>query len=438
MRFTIVFKRFVDNVNVEKFSKENLRVVYEDEDILIFSNMQIHSNSGALLLGYKTFGGGPPSHSTLPRNVFDLDETLDGKYLVLDLDNGLLFTDPVGIQHVYVSDGVISSELKLIRLVKRDFSSILLSPNKVYKLVDYGRSMVLQYVKPLLNVNDFNFDGYYTSLSELSDIYLRLVKRKISAISRYVNGGVNKVYISFSGGVDSSLVAKLSSELIGSIYLVTVCVKGSFDDHNSKASAKLLGLEDRHILYYVGSSDLRGELDDVVFIIEDWRLMQVSLGIPLNILLKHFAGGGVVLMGQGSDEMFGGYKKYLDSYQKVGEGAANFEMAMDVYLSYRNNFSREQKLADYYGSYLFYPLISPSTMLLALNAPLQYKIRDASDDMRKWVVREAANKINLPRDIVLRKKKALQYSSRIQKLLIKELGRNYREILYNIYLKYFS
>lgn len=426
----MVFKKLVNTEGLD--DKIGLEKRYEDEVLAVYADEDIVYRDGKLLLGYRTFGDGPIKSINEVMRLVEYDELFDGKYLQIDLDNSLLFSDPVGVQHVYVGDGVLASEKKLIKRILGPRHIFHLSPGKLYSVDIQNDTFNLNYLVNITSLFRF-LNDYFSSLDSFSRLYLSLIRRKILAIKEYVNVDVKDVYISFSGGVDSSVVAKLSSDLIGNVNLVTVCAKDSFDETHSKRSAEVLGLKTRHIVHYIDKETILNEIRDVIYVIEDWRLMQVSLALPLHILMRYYASGCVVLMGQGSDEMFGGYKKYLDILNSQGVEAANREMLLDVYLSYRNNFSREQKLADFYRCRLYYPLITPSSVILASKAPLSFKIRHKHDNIRKWVVRKVAEYIGLPGDIALRHKKALQYSSRAQYLLLRALGRKRRDALLNIY-----
>lgn len=434
MRFIILFKKIIDSGNVYKRIPIDLSLQYEDEDLIVFSDGEIKSSNNVLLLGYKTFSDSYVGIKQGFKDLFELDRIYDGKYFVIDLNSNRIFTDPLGLQHTYVCDSAVASEAKLIRMVLGHRYSTMLSPGKIYRVcLDSGR-VNLEYTGNL--INNINIpQEYIANIDYVTDIYYSLVREKVRAISEYVNESVKNVYISFSGGIDSSVVAKLCSDVLGEVNLITVCVEGSHDDKFSRVSAELLGLREQHIVHYVDVDDVSNILGDVVRLIEDWRLMQVSLALPLYIALKNYVGNNVLLMGQGSDEMFGGYKKYLDAYVSGGEEYALREMLLDIYLSYRNNFCREQKLADIFMCRLYYPLITPGAVALALNIPMNYKIRGGFDEVRKWVIRDLATKLGLPKDIVYRRKKALQYSSGIQRIIVRALGKHYRSVLYDIYME---
>ena len=432
MRFALVFKKFIGGENLEIFAEAGFTRVYEDEDIALYSIGNAEFDGSKVLIGYRLHGSGPPNLKLGPGlSLLEFDMMLDGKYLMVDLDNSILFSDPLGLQPVYVSDGVLGSEKKIVKMASGGAPLSVLPPGRIY------RYSVSRYLVLSGGVNIYGWlsqDGFiWDDMDMYIDEYLKLINLKFKALARYVNQGVKSVYISFSGGVDSSVVARLASTFINDVRLLTVCDRGSHDDRYSKLSASLLGLEDRHITRYVDVGDVGEYVYDVVRVIEEWGLMHVSLAIPVYLAYREYVDGGLLLMGQGSDEMFGGYSKYLDILRARGAEEVAREMAKDVLLSYRFNFLREQKLADWFGGRLEYPLLTPAAVAMALSCPLEFKIRGVDDGVRKWVVRGLAERLGLPDDIVYRGKKALQYSSRIQRLVVKALGKNYAGRLFDIY-----
>ena len=73
----------------------------------------------------------------------------------------------------------------------------------------------------------------------------------------------------------------------------------------------------------------------------------------------------------------------------------------------------------------------------AMNIPMQYKIYNDPKNLRKCILREIASDIGVPKDVVLRPKKAAQYGSGVHKILTKKVFRDEKyktklETLYRI------
>ncbi|MEM3624204.1 MAG: asparagine synthase-related protein, partial [Nitrososphaerales archaeon] len=100
----------------------------------------------------------------------------------------------------------------------------------------------------------------------------------------------------------------------------------------------------------------------------------------------------------------------------MGEEFAEDMMLKDIIEAHKNNFERDEKASSPYTE-IRLPYANIDLVKYALSLPLSLKI-DPLNDQRKLVLREAAIKAGLPKDIVLKRKKAFQYSSGLQKLLV--------------------
>jgi asparagine synthase (glutamine-hydrolysing) len=72
-----------------------------------------------------------------------------------------------------------------------------------------------------------------------------------------------------------------------------------------------------------------------------------------------------------------------------------------------------------FGVTMFQPLLSPKFIEYAKTVPLSEKIHGPEDLYRKHVVRKLAAEINVPEISCTKRKKALQYGSKIHKALLK-------------------
>ncbi len=120
-----------------------------------------------------------------------------------------------------------------------------------------------------------------------------------------------------SGGIDSSTNAKLMSEALGKPVKTFSVGSKNFDKYNefeySRLMAKKLGtnphevlIEEKHMLEFV---------EKYAFFADDPNGDQVCL--PLFYLSKLTRDNGVIMVqiGEGSDELFGGYDTYLKAWQ---------------------------------------------------------------------------------------------------------------------------
>ena len=220
--------------------------------------------------------------------------------------------------------------------------------------------------------------------------------------------------ISFSGGLDSSLIAALCPEA----ELYSVGMAGSHDSIQTKKAAVLLGMEDKLQLQELTIDDIVSALPDVIRAIESAEPQKVSIAMPLFFASKnaHDDGIRVMLSGQGADELFGGYKKYGSLEPHELENA----LLRDLDNIAKNNLERDDAASMTHAVELRVPYLDREVVELALRIAPELKIKN---DVRKHILRLAAGKL-LPDELVFKEKKAAQYSSGIYSAIEKLARKN--------------
>jgi len=268
-------------------------------------------------------------------------------------------------------------------------------------------SIYLKPVKSLEKPRDLE-----TNLESISN---NLVEFLFNAVSERISD-LNSIAIAFSGGLDSSLLALLCEKLGVEVQLISVGLSNeSLKD--SVEAAKLLELPIHTKIFSV--EDLEKDLVDVVWAIERTDLMSVSIAVPLFWVAKEARelGFRVMFDGQGADELFGGYHKYLSVLGELGAEGLENTLFLDVVMSSEVNFARDEKVCAVNGVELRLPYIDWELVNYGLKIPPQLKICSSKDQLRKRILREASLKIGLPKDIAFKPKKAIQYSTGVNKAI---------------------
>ena len=137
----------------------------------------------------------------------------------------------------------------------------------------------------------------------------------------------------------------------------------------------------------------------------------------------------VALSGQGADELFGGYNRYLKHFEENSLFDAYFALDEEIYHDIANmhhvNLERDDAVSMANGVELRVPFLDKDIIDLALDIPGKYKIKDGEDVLRKHILRDVAKSIGVPDYIADRPKKAAQYGSGINKILKKRVLRSF-------------
>lgn len=221
--------------------------------------------------------------------------------------------------------------------------------------------------------------------------------------------GADDAAVAFSGGLDSSVVAILVSRRLERTTLYTVGLSGAKDLLVSKLCAEVLGLRERLVRLEVNDNEVLAAARAILGLIPDCRPVEVSFFIPSYLVSVH-ARERTVFTGDGADELFGGYHRYLA--MEPPRLAASLEA--DVRSLLAAGIQRNRLLARSVGKELVTPFLSDAVVELALSIPPEHKV---AGGQRKLVLRKAAELLGVPTDISNLPKAAAQYSSSVMKVL---------------------
>lgn len=205
--------------------------------------------------------------------------------------------------------------------------------------------------------------------------------------------------VALSGGVDSALVACLAKR-----ECVVVGIDGSHDLLHAKQVAEVLDISLERVL--IDPSSIEDRLRQALLVIPKIDPVNASIATTLNYVAEWSGQHGHrrILAGQGADELFGGYARYLQTETLAQDLEKDF-------LGLGLQLARDQAVASLHGTYFSLPYMDVRVVAAAKSIPPEQKV---CQGVRKKPLREVAQKY-MPSSIAQYEKKAMQYGSGVMK-----------------------
>jgi asparagine synthase (glutamine-hydrolysing) len=212
------------------------------------------------------------------------------------------------------------------------------------------------------------------------------------------------VGVILSGGVDSSLALLHVREMHPDCVAFTIGAPGSEDLAYARRLTAQLGVKHEVIELRprdIGLRDVR-EAIRISELTEYGDIINAVVSVPLFRRI-HQLGIKVVLSGDGSDELFGGYPMYY----RIGPAEARRLFLHKIRNLCRTELQRLDRASMGHGVELRVPFLDCCLVELAMRLPLDFKMRAGQE---KWIIREAFADL-LPGYVRARPKDMMSYST---------------------------
>ncbi len=349
-------------------------------------------------------------------------KTVEGEYaLIIATPKRLVAArDPVGIQPLYYGESTqfttfASNRTALWRLGVEEPKSF--PPGHVAEATVNGIKIT---PAKTLEFNEPKPIGMAKAAATLQKLLEKSVRRRVI--------GQKEVAVAFSGGLDSSVVACLAKKAGVAVRLIHVSMRDQPETDEARKAALALGLPMEVRLFT--EADAERDLPKVAALIEESDPVKAAVGLPFYWTAQQAATAGlqVMLAGQGADELFGGYQRYVQEYITKGDIAVRRTMFHDVAVIHESNLERDEKICSYFDVQLRIPFGSVDVATFAMSLPTRLKFECKPDSLRKLVLRRAAFDIEISKSIAEKPKKAVQYSTGVNNAL-KKIAKRHNQTL---------
>lgn len=232
----------------------------------------------------------------------------------------------------------------------------------------------------------------------IKDFFTNAIKLRVNNTERHTG------YF-LSGGLDSSLVAALGTKITGKI-IKTFSIGLDSDTPDCKAArkvAKWIG-SDHTEVHFTTAQGIKA-IKDVIRSLESYDTTTIRASVPMWILSKYISEKTeckVILSGEGSDELFGGY---LYFHNAPSTEDFFYENTRRIRLLHQFDVLRADRCTAAHGLELRVPFLDRDFVdhVMSIDQRLKFK----RGDIEKWVIRDAFNDGSLlPIDVLWRQKDA--------------------------------
>lgn len=327
----------------------------------------------------------------------------------------LVARDPFGITSLYYAIDkerlIFSSELKSLINLSKNIK--IFPPGSVFI-----NNTFYNFYNPEWLINTQNNPMI---LSENIFDYKELQEKFIKTVYSHIILTDQPIGFLLSGGLDSSLIVAIANYLKkegrinNDIYTFTIGLEGGSDIKYAEEVANFL--KTNHTTYNFTFDDVINELSDIIYYIETYDITTVRASICNYLLIKKIKNNTnikVLLSGEGSDELFGGY---LYFHKCPSDTEMQLELTDKLIQLHKYDCLRSHKSGMANTIEVRVPFLDTDFVNYAMNIPPKYKLINENQPIEKYILRKAFDSSEymfLPNSVLYRQKE--QFSDGISNL----------------------
>ena len=299
--------------------------------------------------------------------------------------------DMIGVRPLYVNqeNNLYSSEIKGMKYYKGTVSEFPPGTIRINNLDSFV-------------TKDFSTIYNHTFLTS-NDILASIKTSVYNSIERRLTADRPIAFL-LSGGVDSSLVAAISSKLLGKQIRTFCCgIKGSTDMKYAQLVANHIG--SLHTEVYFTEEEGLAVIDNVIKTVESWDTTTIRASVGQYIVSRYISQNTdckVVLVGEGPDEVCSSYlfNYYAPSSSALHETAEEYVKNIHIF-----DGKRADRCIARWGMEARIPFLDPEFINTYWDINPELRDPKNNNNIEKYLLRKVFDNMDLLPDQVLWRKK---------------------------------
>ena len=346
---------------------------------------------------------------------YDFCNMMDGDFafVIIDGDDYIAGRDPIGVKPLYYGldeRGRIyfSSEMKSIADQCKSFSTF--PPGHYYT----AKTGFVKYYDP-------EYEDHENANQSLD---LDLIRETLTEAIRKRLMSEVPVGVLLSGGLDSSLIAAITSRLLAEngkkLHSFSIGLDADSPDNIvARKAAEFLGTE-HHEVHFTIEEGVE-IIEKIIYHIETYDIISVRAGVPMYLLSKAISEKGikVILSGEGADEIFGGHLYFRNAPSAEEFQKETIERVQKLFTA---DILRADKATMANSLEIRLPFLDKEFLDVAIRIKTEEKQPKTYDGAEKYILRKAFDMPEnpyLPTEVLWRQKE--QFSDGVGYSWINEL-----------------